>query len=223
MKLEALRNELVELENALPDRRAVQEALRMSEEGFAVIFDKLGDGLLLADRESRKFLMGNSTIQRILGFSAEELNGLGIADIHRERDLPWVIDRFEELAKKEIEIARDIPVRRKDGSVFYADISCSFPMVSGGKEYLMAVFRDISERRQAEEALRESEARYRNIFENATEGIFQSTPEGRYLNVNPAFARLMGFASPEEMMEHISAINRSFKRDRSLITNWSFE
>ena len=163
-----LRQRVATLENGMADRRAVEEAWKESEEGFAVIFDKLGDGLLLADRESRKFLMGNSTMQRMLGCSAEELNRLGVADIHPEQDLPWVIDRFEELARKEIEIARDIPVRRKDGSVFYADISCSFPMASGGKECLMAVFRDISDRRQAEEALRESEARYRNIFENAT-------------------------------------------------------
>jgi PAS domain S-box-containing protein len=166
--------------------------------------------------------MGNSMIHRMLGYTAEELAQKGVADIHPEQDLPWVINRFEALARKEIEIARDIPVRRKDGSVFYADISCSFPMVSGGKECLMAVFRDISERRQAEEALRESEARYRNIFENATEGIFQSTPEGRYLNINPAFARLMGFASPEEMMRHISDIGQQIyvhPEDREQLKN----
>jgi PAS domain S-box-containing protein len=207
-ELAALRQRVAESENDIAARRVEQKDLKEPEERFAVIFDNLGDGLLLAEKESKKFLMGNSTIQRMLGCSAEELNRLGVADIHPEQDLPWVIDRFEELARREIEIARDIPVRRNDGSVFYADISCSFPMVFGGKECLMAVFRDISERRQAEDALRESEARYRNIFENATEGIFQSIPEGRYLNVNPAFARLMGFASPEEMMVHISDIGQ---------------
>jgi len=118
-----LRQRLAELENGIGNRRTIEDALKASEEGFTVIFDNLGDGLLLADRESRKFLMGNSMIHRMLGYTVEELHQKGVADIHPEQDLPWVIDRFEELARKEIEIARDIPVRRKDGSVFYADLN----------------------------------------------------------------------------------------------------
>jgi ActR/RegA family two-component response regulator len=55
-------------------------------------------------------------------------------------------------------------------------------------------------------ALRESESRYRNIFENAVEGIFQSSLEGRYLSVNPAMARIMGYESPEEMMQQVTDI-----------------
>lgn len=60
---------------------------------------------------------------------------------------------------------------------------------------------DISERKQAEEALREAEAKFRSIFENAVEGIFQATPEGAYVAVNPAMARILGYASPEELIE----------------------
>ena len=53
---------------------------------------------------------------------------------------------------------------------------------------------------EAEEALRESERRYRNIFENAVEGVFQTGPDGRFLNINPALARMHGFDSPGRMM-----------------------
>jgi PAS domain S-box-containing protein len=66
--------------------------------------------------------------------------------------------------------------------------------------------RDITERKQMEEALYESEKRYHDIFENATEGIFQSTPDGRYLSVNPALARMYGFSSPEEIMREVQDI-----------------
>jgi PAS domain S-box-containing protein len=59
---------------------------------------------------------------------------------------------------------------------------------------------DITERRQAEEALRIAEEKYRGIFENALDGIFQSTPDGKYLSVNPAMARIFGYDSPEEML-----------------------
>ncbi len=59
---------------------------------------------------------------------------------------------------------------------------------------------DITERKRAEEAIRLAEEKYRNIFENAVEGIFQSTREGLLLNVNPALARMYGYASPQELL-----------------------
>jgi PAS domain S-box-containing protein len=59
---------------------------------------------------------------------------------------------------------------------------------------------DVTERKKAEEALREAEQKYRDIFENAGEGIFQSTPDGRYIAANPALARMYRFASPEELI-----------------------
>lgn len=65
---------------------------------------------------------------------------------------------------------------------------------------------DITQRKQAEEALRIAEEKYRSIFENALEGIFQSTPEGRFISVNPAMARIYGYDSPEEMIQSITDI-----------------
>ncbi len=67
---------------------------------------------------------------------------------------------------------------------------------------------DITERKLSEDALRETERHFRSIFEHATEGIFQTTREGRYLNVNPALARIYGYASPQELMDTIGEIGR---------------
>ena len=63
-------------------------------------------------------------------------------------------------------------------------------------------------RRTIEASLKASEEKYREIFEGATEGIFQTTPDGRYLSMNPAFARMFGFASPQEMIDHVTNIGR---------------
>lgn len=67
---------------------------------------------------------------------------------------------------------------------------------------------EIAERRQAEAALQQAEAKYRSIFENAIEGIFQSTPEGRYLSANPALAKLYGYDSPAELIASLTDIRQ---------------
>ena len=72
---------------------------------------------------------------------------------------------------------------------------------------------DINNRKNAEEKLRESEEKYRSIFENAVEGFFQSTPEGRFISVNPAFAKILGYASPEELISIITDITNQYYVD----------
>jgi PAS domain S-box-containing protein len=81
---------------------------------------------------------------------------------------------------------------------------------------------DALQRISVAEALRETEARYRSIFENATEGIFQTTRDGRYLNANPALARIFGYSSPAELIASVTNIARqtfvSAERARELKT-----
>ena len=75
-----------------------------------------------------------------------------------------------------------------------------------GEDEVLIMVRDITDRKQAEAALRIAEENYRSIFENALEGIFQSSPEGRFLKVNPALAKIYGYDSPTEMIESITDI-----------------
>ena len=85
----------------------------------------------------------------------------------------------------------------------------AFPLMNyatGQVQRVIEYVRNITKRMQAEEALRKAEERYRSIFENAVEGIFQSTPEGRYIIANPAMARMFGYESPEELMAAITDI-----------------
>ncbi len=82
---------------------------------------------------------------------------------------------------------------------------------------LQAIVRDVSERREVENKLRVSEEKYRSIFENAIEGIFQTTPEGRVITANSTFANMYGYDSPQEMINSITDIGKEFyvnPRDR---------
>jgi len=122
---------------------------------YKAIFDNATDGILLADIENKKFYIGNKMICQTLGYSLEEIKNKGVMDIHPEEDLPYVIEQFEKQSKKEIGLAQDIPVKKKDGSIFYVDIN-SFLITSLGKTYLVGIFRDTTERKRAEEELRKA-------------------------------------------------------------------
>jgi PAS domain S-box-containing protein len=73
---------------------------------------------------------------------------------------------------------------------------------------VVGIAEDITQRKLAEEALLNAEANYRSLFENAMEGIFQTTPEGRYLSANPTLVRMLGYANPEELIASISDMSR---------------
>ena len=98
----------------------------------------------------------------------------------------------------------DYRVLHRDGSIrwVYEQGQACFDD-EGNLLYLDGAIFDISDRKDAEEALRIAEENYRSIFENALEGIFQSSPEGRFISVNPAMAKVYGYDSPQEMMDTI--------------------
>ncbi|MCX6356728.1 MAG: PAS domain S-box protein [Candidatus Aureabacteria bacterium] len=137
----------------ITERKKAEDEIRASEAKFRTIFDNAVDGILLADEESKKFYMGNRAICRMLGCRFEEIKRLSIMDIHPERDLPYVIGQFEKQAKGTISLSRDMPVKRKDGSVFYADINAT-AVIIGGKRYLMGIFHDLTDLKMAEEERR---------------------------------------------------------------------
>jgi len=102
-----------------------------------------------------RFFMCNPKICEMLGYTEEEMMRLGVDDIHPEDDLPFVIEQFGLQVKGEIKFLASLPVKRKDGSIFYADISTS-PITLAGKKYLLGNFRDTTERKKAEDALKEA-------------------------------------------------------------------
>lgn len=160
------------LAREIAGHKRAEEALKDSEQKFRAIFDNAKDGILLADIETKQFFLGNKAICQLLGYSHGEIKGLKVMDIHPEKDLSSVIENFEKQVRGEIVLAGDIPVKRKDGSVFYADISSAL-IILGGKAYLIGIFRDITERKQTEEILQKSRLSLANAQKIANLGNWE--------------------------------------------------
>lgn len=154
----------------ITERKQVENELRDHKEKFETIFDSAIDGILIADIFTKKILQGNSAICAMLGYSREELDKLAIDDIHPPEDLSGILETFEKQIKREKALAEDIPVLRKDGSIFYADIASS-PATIGGKEYLVGIFRDITERKRLEEKMYAGKNFLDAVLDNSTDSL----------------------------------------------------
>jgi len=152
----------------ITERKQAEEARREAEQQFRSIFDNATDGILILDPETKKFHLANPMIAQMLGYTQEELQHLGVIDIHPPDSLPQVLDQIERQERKEITVARDIPLLRKNGSVFYADISATHLNIKG-KFFLMGLFRDITERKEKEEEIIRQREELRGLAARLTE------------------------------------------------------
>lgn len=116
-------------------------------------------------------------------------------------DRPLVVEVGQRILHESLPISLEHRIYHKDGAVRWVH-NTLVPLRAAGGDILSydGIVVDITDRKRAEEALRQAEEKYRGIFENAVEGIFQLTPEGRYITVNPALAHTHGYDSPEEML-----------------------
>jgi PAS domain S-box-containing protein len=137
----------------ITQRKQAEEALRQRHAELQTIYDGTIEGILITDIETRRFLRVNSSFCRMLGYSEEELLTKSIPDIHPPEEAPDDLRRFQAAADGRCSINENRPVLRKDGSIFYADITGN-RILYEGRPCLLALFRDITERREAQEALK---------------------------------------------------------------------
>ncbi len=126
------------------------EALWELHQGLEPVRQSASEGMLIAEAKTRRFLYADPAICRMLGYSAEELTQLSVADIHPRESLEYVLSQFEVQARGEKAVASDIPCLRKDGTVMYADVHAD-PILVDGKQCVLGSFVDTTKRKQAEE------------------------------------------------------------------------
>ena len=156
----------------------------------------------MLDREG-VYLESNRQVGQFGLENGEALVGLCLDDVFSHELAETYIQQMERvLATGSGDGVRASHARSRTASTEF--LVTLYPIYRYGEiEAVGGISRDITETKRAEKAVRLAEERYRSIYENAVEGIFQSTPEGRFLSVNPAMARIFGYTSAEEMITSI--------------------
>jgi PAS domain S-box-containing protein len=191
------------LSNALA-RLDAERALRGSEERFRGLVENATVGIYRTTPDGR-ILAANPTLIRMLGYA--DFETLAERNLEAEGFEPtYTRTEFRERIEKEGQvIGLEAAWRKQDGSVIFVRESArAIRGQSCEILYYDGIVEDITERKQAEEALRKAERQYRDIFEGALEGIFRISAEGKALAANPAIARTMGYDSAEEVVSSIT-------------------
>ena len=193
------------------ERKAAEDALRESEEKFRTTVEGFSQGLVLIDEDGR-VIEWNAALERIVGVPREEAIGQPLWDVDWRVFLPErkTPERYEELKRSVLQAVRhgvlpslpsEASIRSLDGTIrtVHQSVFC----IGTEKGYRIGTaVTEITDRKKAEEALRESEERYRSFFEQSPMGIYQTTPDGRIVAANPALLRMLGFGSFAELAVH---------------------
>jgi len=196
-------------------RREAEATLRESEEKFRRLFESSQDAIMIMEPPFWKFTSGNPAAVKIFRSKNEkELISYGPWELSPDRQADGRAST--EKSKEMIEAAvRDgtrffeWTHRRIGGEEFSADVLLT-RMERKGKMILQTTVRDITERKRAEEALRDSEGLYRSLFENSIMGISTATADGRLIRTNMAYAHMYGYDNPGETMAEVANVGQLY-------------
>jgi two-component system cell cycle sensor histidine kinase/response regulator CckA len=179
----------------------IRRRLIEREELFRLISENAADMIAVVDMDGGR-IYNSLSYQRVLGYSAEELKrSSGIEQIH-----PDDRDRVREAAAEARRTGEgktvEYRIRHKNGSWLFLESTSSVIFGGNGEpEKLVIVNRDVSERKKTVEALRLSEVSFRSVVEGAPYGIYRASIDGRFLRINPALQRMLGYGTQQELLK----------------------
>jgi two-component system sensor histidine kinase/response regulator len=183
----------VEVTLEVTEQERAQEELRESEEKYSKLFRYSNDAIFLHDSEGN-ILDVNQKVLDLFGYTKKEILSLNITDLHPQQVQDKSKWAFDKISKDEF-VAFEIDFQKKNGEVFPAEVSSSLFGI-GGKKVIQGIVRDITERKQAEQALRESEQKFRSLAERSPNMIFINK-KGKLVYANERCEEIMGYTKQE--------------------------
>ncbi len=199
----------------ISERKRIENVLRESEEKYRLLIENASEALYVV--QNGRIVFANPMFEKIAQVPESELIGMNILDfIPSPKDRMTAIRSQQRLLRGNIEKTQnEYKVRLRSGEELWVNVS-EVRTAWKGDLAVLTFATDITRHKLAEEALRRAEEKYRTIFENSLEGIFQSTPVGRYITVNPALARMLGYDSPEDLIASVTDIGKQIYSDSAI-------
>jgi len=182
----------------ITERKRAEEALRESEERYRQLFEAESDAIVLIDNATGCILEANSAAAALYGYSKEELLSKKNSDLSAE---PEETQRVTQTTPVDVNRVVTVPLRfhrKQDGSVFPVEITGRF-LIRQGRSVHLAAIRDITERKRAEDALRQAEENFRHSLDDSPLGVRIVTMEGETIYTNRAILEIYGYDSIEEL------------------------
>ena len=188
----------------ITERKAAEQLRLQNAQQYKLLFEENPEPMLVFDRETLQYIAVNEAAIKHYGYSREEFLAMTVIDIRPSEEVPRVLEAIRQL-RNGVKPSGVWQHQKKDGSLIDVEISASAIDFNGRPAELVSV-EDITERKNAEAALRESEERYRDLVENAHDIIYSHDLEGNYLSVNRAGLLITGYSREESLSRNMAEI-----------------
>ncbi|HTH50391.1 MAG TPA: PAS domain S-box protein, partial [Pyrinomonadaceae bacterium] len=190
----------------ITERKRAENALKESEARYRQLFETANDIIYVHDLEGN-YLSINKVAERVFGYSLEEAMQLNMADIVRPEHLELARKNLKrKVSGESAQTVFEIDCRRKDGTFATLEVNSSVIMQEGRPVAVQGIARDVTERKHSEEALKKSEERYRDLFENANDLIYTHDLHGNFTSLNRAGEIITGYTREEAVKMNIAQV-----------------
>ncbi len=184
----------------ITERKEMEREIREATKRFEKIAEMGDDGIVVFDEDSR-IEFANQMASEIMGIPKDQMLGREFFSLIGKRDeefLEEMVMRGEGLGQK---VCTEMSLHMPEGKIKEAEVCIAPTQSEGGRMKTYAYIRDITERKKFEKALKESEEKYRNLFERVRHGLYISTKEGHFVDCNQAMWGLLGYRDKEEFLK----------------------
>jgi PAS domain S-box-containing protein len=191
----------------ITENKKMEEKLRESEERLRKLVEYAPDAIYINDLNGN-FIDGNKQAEFLTGYKREELIGKNMLEVGLlpEKFFQKAMEALRKNMLGEKTGPDEFELIRKDGSRIFVEIS-TFPVTRGGKVEVIGIARDITDRKKMEEALRESEKKYRTLFEGANDTIILLDASGKIVDINKRAEEVFGGSKKELLGKHFTEVN----------------
>lgn len=198
-KLQLAYEELENLNKTL-EKRVLErtQELQVSEERYKTLFEASPVGIILED-EKGNIVNANNAFCKSMECSGNELIGVNVRDLALAERSDNVEENIQHLLEGKI-LDHVVTNTLKNGKQIFIHLTETKIILPDGRTGILSISEDITERKRAEEKLRDSEKKYRELIETMPDGVYKSTHAGKFLEVNPAMVEMLGYTSKEELL-----------------------